>query len=42
MDDYIIQIGSGVRAVWPEDFIHEALEGGGSPEQTERKRYELV
>ncbi len=42
MDNYIIQIGSGVRAVGPEDFIHEALEGGGSPEQAERKRYELV
>ncbi len=42
IDDYIIQIGSGIRAVGPEDFIHEALKGGGSPEQAEQKRYELM
>ncbi len=42
MDDDIIQIGSGIRAVWPEDFVHEALKGGRSPEQAERKCYELV
>ncbi len=42
MDDDIIQIGSGVRAVGPEDFVHEALEGGRSPKQTERQCYELV
>ncbi len=42
MDDDVIQIGSGVRAVWSEDFVHETLKGGGSPEQTERQRYELV
>ncbi len=42
MDDDIIQIGSGVRAVWPEDFVHEALKGGGSPEQAERQCYDSI
>ncbi len=36
MDDDVIQIGSGVHAVWLEDFVHEALKGGGSSEQAER------
>ncbi len=33
---FVITIGSGVRAMWPEDFVHETLKGGGSPEQAER------
>ncbi len=35
VDNDVIEI-IGVRAMWPEDFVHEMLKGGGSPEQAER------
>ncbi len=42
VDDNVIQIGSGVCGVWSEDFVHEALEGSGRPEQPKRKCDKLV
>lgn len=30
VDNDVIQIGSDMRGIWPEDLVHEKLEGSGS------------